>query len=75
MVIKDKLKTNKFRLIRIPSKGELFRQYGELQGQATYSGEEIADAISGTRKSDRYAESENLMREFDRKREAEAQKK
>lgn len=75
MVIKEKLKTNRFRLVRIPSKGELFRQYGELNGQATYSGEEVAEAISGTRKSDRYADSENLMKEFDKKRQEEANKK
>lgn len=70
MHIKEELKLNRFRLVRIPTKGELFRQYGELQGQANYTGDEFAEANSG-RKSDRFAASEALMREFDRKRQEE----
>lgn len=73
MRIPNKLKVNRFRMVRIPKKGELYRQYGELNGKANYSGDEVAQ-IAG-RKSERFAESEALMQELDRKRQEEESKK
>lgn len=73
MNIPEKLKVNHFRMVRIPKKGELYRQYGELNGQANYSGDQVAE--NAGRKSERYAESEALMEQLDRKRQEEEDNK
>lgn len=64
MYIFEELKINKFKKVRIPSKGELFNSGRFVHENGTYGGED-ADAINaaGTNKID---DTEALMIELDR---------
>ena len=70
MNIKKELKLNRFKMVRIPTRGELYRQYGEIQGKMQFSGDEIAKETAD-RKSERYAQSAEDFEAYDRMRQAE----
>lgn len=72
MYVFEELKVNKFKLVRIPSKGEYFntgRYMAEKGGM--YGGEE-GTAVDA-RGTDKIADTEALMVELDRQRENEAE--
>lgn len=73
MRIKESLKLNRFKFVRIPKKSELFRQYGELTGKADFAGDEVFVPNSG-RKADAFRDSEDIMRKYDELRDQEENK-
>lgn len=74
MRIKEELKLNRFRYVRIPKRGELFRQLGEMNGRQQYTGDQVVEIHTGN-KMDVYAEADNYMKEYDKKMQEEANKK
>lgn len=52
MYIPEKMKFNKFKDVRIPSKGEYFNTGRFLQDKAVYGGEDKPVNVTGTQKVD-----------------------
>lgn len=63
MIIPEKMKVNKFKEVRIPSKSEYFNTGRYRAESGTYGGEEEAVNVTGTHKVDNAAD---LVRELDK---------
>lgn len=71
MYVPDKLKLNKFRLVRIPSNAEYFRRYGAgNDSKGVYSGDEMLS--TGERKIDSIAGAYEDYQRYAKMKESEA---
>ena len=69
MFVKEKMKLNRFKQVRIPSKAEYMAKFGEVKSAVPYTGDEIAENLG--RKTDQMRQVLEDMEAFDKQREAE----
>lgn len=72
MYVPEKLKLNKFRAVRIPSKAEYMQRFGLVETKQEYTGDET---YHQERKTEQMAQVERDMQEFDAIRQAEEDSK
>lgn len=72
MFVPEKLKLNKFRAVRIPSKAEYMQRFGLVQSNLPFTGDET---YHQERKTEQMAQVERDMQEFDAIRQAEEDNK
>lgn len=68
MYVPEKLKLNKFRAVKIPSKAEYMQRFGLVESTLPYTGDETYHA---ERKTESMAQIEQDMQKFDEIRQAE----
>ena len=73
MLVKEKSKLNKFRMVRIPTKAEYMGRYGAMNTPVPYTGDDAAEGLG--RKTEQMAQVERDMQEFDKQRQAEENEK
>lgn len=73
MLVKEKSKLNKFKMVRIPTKAEYMGRFGAMNTPVPYTGDESAEGLG--RKTEQMAQVERDMQEFDKQRQAEEDKK
>lgn len=73
MLVKEKMKLNRFKMVRIPTKAEYMSRFGEINNDMPYTGDEPAEGLG--RKTEQMRQVAEDMEKFDKQRQAEIDKK